>query len=170
MFLLPACQKPVYENTHLATGFLLSDAPFSLKAYIHHCNKTVWPLFSHLGSAVRQGTNQHQKAFGKKSKDMFQVIISIRWITYREKHLKIFYRCNFFVFLLIVFVWRILSTTVKRSNSDSWMPCTALLKSQEKLWQQPLTFPVLKLPATSEVRREPKDFNLYSWVINHSFT
>lgn len=77
---LPACQKPVYKNTDLAKRFLLLDAPFSLRGYIQHCNKTVWPLFSHLESAVRDGTNQHEKAFGKKSKDMFQVIIRLRWI------------------------------------------------------------------------------------------
>ncbi|KAM6979287.1 putative bifunctional dTTP/UTP pyrophosphatase/methyltransferase protein isoform 1-T1 [Tautogolabrus adspersus] len=64
--------KPVYENSDLATRFLLSDAPFSLHGYIQHCNSTVWPLFSHLESAVQEGTNQHEKAFGKKSKDMFQ--------------------------------------------------------------------------------------------------
>lgn len=66
------CQKPVYENAALATRFLLSDAPFSLQGYIKHCNDTVWSLFSHLESAVQEGTNQHEKAFGKKSKDMFQ--------------------------------------------------------------------------------------------------
>lgn len=65
-------QKPVYKNTDMAKRFLLSDAPFSLHGYIQHCNNTVWPLFSHLESAVREGTNQHEKAFGKKSKDMFQ--------------------------------------------------------------------------------------------------
>ncbi|KAM7407082.1 hypothetical protein PAMA_003012 [Pampus argenteus] len=65
-------QKPVYENTDMAKRFLWSDAPFSLHGYIQHCNNTVWPLFSHLESAVREGTNQHDKAFGKKSKDIFQ--------------------------------------------------------------------------------------------------
>ncbi|XP_027146852.1 putative bifunctional dTTP/UTP pyrophosphatase/methyltransferase protein isoform X1 [Larimichthys crocea] len=66
------CQKPVYENAGLASRFLLSDAPFSLQGYIQHCDKTVWPLFSHLEDAVREGSNQHEKAFGKKSKDVFQ--------------------------------------------------------------------------------------------------
>ncbi|XP_040913256.1 probable bifunctional dTTP/UTP pyrophosphatase/methyltransferase protein isoform X1 [Toxotes jaculatrix] len=66
------CQKPVYENADLAVRFLLSDAPFSLHGYIQHCNNTVWPLFTHLESAVRDGTNQHEKVFGKKSKDVFQ--------------------------------------------------------------------------------------------------
>lgn len=75
MSLVPACQKPVYKNSDLAKRFLLSHAPFSLRGYIQHCNNTVWPLFSHLESAVREGTNQHEKAFGRKSKDLFQVII-----------------------------------------------------------------------------------------------
>lgn len=68
----------MYENAGLASCFLLSDAPFSLQGYIQHCDKTVWPLFSHLEDAVREGSNQHEKAFGKKSKDMFQVIIGLR--------------------------------------------------------------------------------------------
>lgn len=65
----------MYENTDLARRFLLSDAPFSLLGYIQHCNETVWPLFSHLESAVREGTNQYEKAFGQKSKEVFQVVI-----------------------------------------------------------------------------------------------
>uniref|UniRef100_A0A3Q3X505 Uncharacterized protein n=1 Tax=Mola mola TaxID=94237 RepID=A0A3Q3X505_MOLML len=67
-----SCQKQVYKNSDLAKCFLLSDAPFSLQGYIQHCDKMVWPLFSHLDSAVRDGTNQREKAFGRKSKDMFQ--------------------------------------------------------------------------------------------------
>uniref|UniRef100_A0A3Q0SSH6 Acetylserotonin O-methyltransferase-like n=1 Tax=Amphilophus citrinellus TaxID=61819 RepID=A0A3Q0SSH6_AMPCI len=63
--LLKTCQKPVYENTNLATDFLRSDAPFSLHGYIQHCNETIWPLFSHLESAVQEGTSQREKAFGK---------------------------------------------------------------------------------------------------------
>lgn len=59
-------QKPVYENTDLATHFLCSDSRFSLHGYIQHCNDTVWPLFSHLDSGVVEGTTQHDKAFRKK--------------------------------------------------------------------------------------------------------
>uniref|UniRef100_A0A8D3CLU8 Acetylserotonin O-methyltransferase-like n=1 Tax=Scophthalmus maximus TaxID=52904 RepID=A0A8D3CLU8_SCOMX len=55
------CQKPVYENTDLAKRFLRSDAPYSLHGYIQHCDNTVWPLFSHLESAVREGTHQHER-------------------------------------------------------------------------------------------------------------
>lgn len=65
-------QKPVYENTDLARRFLLSDAPQSLQGYIQHCNELIWPLFSHLASAVMEGTNQHERAFGKQSDNLFQ--------------------------------------------------------------------------------------------------
>ncbi|KAK5607377.1 hypothetical protein CRENBAI_024778 [Crenichthys baileyi] len=60
--------KPVFENTELATHFLRSDACFSLHAYIQHCNDTLWPLFSHLDSAVQEGTSQREKV--KKCKEM----------------------------------------------------------------------------------------------------
>lgn len=70
---LSACQKRVYTNAALAQCFLLSDAPRSLGGYIQHCDQTVWPLFTHLECAVRDGTHQHEKAFGKKAKDLFQV-------------------------------------------------------------------------------------------------
>ncbi|XP_028250214.1 putative bifunctional dTTP/UTP pyrophosphatase/methyltransferase protein [Parambassis ranga] len=69
----PSCQKALYENTELATTLLRSDAPFSLRGHIQRCNDTVWPLFSHLESAVQEGAPQHDKAFGKKtSKDVLQ--------------------------------------------------------------------------------------------------
>lgn len=69
-------QKPMYENSDLARRFLRSDAPLSLQGYIQHCNELVWPLFSHLESAVREGTNQYEKAFGRKSDDLFQVTVT----------------------------------------------------------------------------------------------
>ncbi|KAM9804718.1 putative bifunctional dTTP/UTP pyrophosphatase/methyltransferase protein [Neosynchiropus ocellatus] len=64
--------KPVYKNTDVAKHFLLSDAPFSLLGYIQHCNASVWPLFSHLHAAVREGTNQHHKAFNRTSENLFE--------------------------------------------------------------------------------------------------
>ncbi|KAB5577031.1 hypothetical protein PHYPO_G00205310 [Pangasianodon hypophthalmus] len=64
--------KPVYRNTEQARQFLVSDSPLSLHAYILHCNDMIWPLFTHLESAVREGTNQQERAFGKKSENVFQ--------------------------------------------------------------------------------------------------
>lgn len=60
-------------NAALARRFLLSEAPHSLRGYIQHCDQSVWPLFSHLECAVREGTHQHEKAFCRKGKDLFQV-------------------------------------------------------------------------------------------------
>ncbi|XP_073711389.1 probable bifunctional dTTP/UTP pyrophosphatase/methyltransferase protein isoform X2 [Misgurnus anguillicaudatus] len=62
----------VYRNTEQARQFLVSDSPLSLHAYILHCDGIVWPLFSHLEDAVKEGTSQHERAFGKINKDMFQ--------------------------------------------------------------------------------------------------
>ncbi|XP_060785774.1 probable bifunctional dTTP/UTP pyrophosphatase/methyltransferase protein isoform X1 [Neoarius graeffei] len=64
--------KSVYRNTEQARHFLVSDSPLSLHAYILHCNDMIWPLFTHLESAVREGTNQHEKALGTKSENVFQ--------------------------------------------------------------------------------------------------
>uniref|UniRef100_A0A3B3C506 Acetylserotonin O-methyltransferase-like n=2 Tax=Oryzias melastigma TaxID=30732 RepID=A0A3B3C506_ORYME len=62
--------KPLFENTDLATSFLRSDAPFSLHGYIQHCSETLWPLFSHLESAVQEGVSQHQRV--KRQKELCQ--------------------------------------------------------------------------------------------------
>ncbi|XP_015241458.1 PREDICTED: N-acetylserotonin O-methyltransferase-like protein isoform X1 [Cyprinodon variegatus] len=64
------CPKPVFENTDLATRLLRSDANFSLHAYIQHCNDKIWPLFTHLESAVKEGTSQREKV--KKFKEISQ--------------------------------------------------------------------------------------------------
>ncbi|XP_054471584.1 probable bifunctional dTTP/UTP pyrophosphatase/methyltransferase protein [Anoplopoma fimbria] len=66
------CQKPAFENTDLATHFLLTDAACSLRGYIQRCDDTMWPLFSHLESAVREGASQRERASGKTSNDMIQ--------------------------------------------------------------------------------------------------
>uniref|UniRef100_A0A4W4HE52 Acetylserotonin O-methyltransferase-like n=1 Tax=Electrophorus electricus TaxID=8005 RepID=A0A4W4HE52_ELEEL len=60
------------ENTEHASQFLVTDSPLSLHGYILHCNNVVWPLFTHLESAVREGTNQQERAFGKKTGYLFQ--------------------------------------------------------------------------------------------------
>uniref|UniRef100_A0A3B4AFN0 Acetylserotonin O-methyltransferase n=1 Tax=Periophthalmus magnuspinnatus TaxID=409849 RepID=A0A3B4AFN0_9GOBI len=64
----------LYKNSTLAAQFLGSDSPFSLHSYILHTDNVVWPLFSHLENAVRDGTNQHEQAFGKKAQDLFQAL------------------------------------------------------------------------------------------------
>uniref|UniRef100_A0A7N4NLQ4 Acetylserotonin O-methyltransferase like n=1 Tax=Sarcophilus harrisii TaxID=9305 RepID=A0A7N4NLQ4_SARHA len=64
--------KQGYSNTELADKYLVSDSENSLHGYIMHANDHVWPLFTHLESAVREGTNQNHRAFEKKAQDLFQ--------------------------------------------------------------------------------------------------
>ncbi|XP_053482743.1 probable bifunctional dTTP/UTP pyrophosphatase/methyltransferase protein [Ictalurus furcatus] len=68
--------EPVYRNTEQARHFLVSDSPLSLHAYILHCNDMIWPLFTHLESAVREGTNQHERTLGKKPENVIQDVNS----------------------------------------------------------------------------------------------
>ncbi|XP_067108418.1 probable bifunctional dTTP/UTP pyrophosphatase/methyltransferase protein isoform X2 [Osmerus mordax] len=86
-------QKPVYENKDMARRFLLSHAPHSLQGYIQHCNELVWPLFTHLEGAVREGTNQHERAFGKKSDNLFQgflhYVVSLKDAYYSRHEVKL---------------------------------------------------------------------------------
>ncbi|XP_072470609.1 probable bifunctional dTTP/UTP pyrophosphatase/methyltransferase protein isoform X2 [Notamacropus eugenii] len=61
-----------YSNTELADKYLVSNSEYSLHGYIMHADDHVWPLFTHLESAVKEGTNQNYRAFGKKAQDLFQ--------------------------------------------------------------------------------------------------
>uniref|UniRef100_A0A3Q4FYT6 Acetylserotonin O-methyltransferase-like n=1 Tax=Neolamprologus brichardi TaxID=32507 RepID=A0A3Q4FYT6_NEOBR len=67
--LLEACPALLFINADLATDFLRSDAPFSLHGYLQHCNETMWPLFSHLESAVQEGTSQREKKTSSSSRE-----------------------------------------------------------------------------------------------------
>ncbi|KAM5179498.1 putative bifunctional dTTP/UTP pyrophosphatase/methyltransferase protein isoform 1-T2 [Mantella aurantiaca] len=53
-----------YSNTELANNFLVSDAEFSVHAYILLCNDHQWSHFSHLESTIVEGTHYHHKACG----------------------------------------------------------------------------------------------------------
>uniref|UniRef100_A0A8C5P8U4 Acetylserotonin O-methyltransferase-like protein n=1 Tax=Leptobrachium leishanense TaxID=445787 RepID=A0A8C5P8U4_9ANUR len=54
-----------YRNTKDANTFLASDGEFSLHGYINYSNDHLWPMFSHLESAVREETCQREKASHK---------------------------------------------------------------------------------------------------------
>ncbi|XP_050188692.1 probable bifunctional dTTP/UTP pyrophosphatase/methyltransferase protein isoform X3 [Myiozetetes cayanensis] len=61
-----------YSNTDSANTFLTSDGEYSLHGYIMHSNDHLWPLFTNLESAVKEGSRQNHRAFGKKSEDLFK--------------------------------------------------------------------------------------------------
>ncbi|XP_068185375.1 probable bifunctional dTTP/UTP pyrophosphatase/methyltransferase protein isoform X2 [Antennarius striatus] len=65
-------QKHVYQNTDLATSFLVSDSSLSLHCYVQYCHHKLWPLFSHLEGAVQEGSSQ-QEAFSRTPTDRSQV-------------------------------------------------------------------------------------------------
>uniref|UniRef100_V9KKS0 N-acetylserotonin O-methyltransferase-like protein n=1 Tax=Callorhinchus milii TaxID=7868 RepID=V9KKS0_CALMI len=62
----------LYNNTTLAKMHLVTGGEYSLQGYISHSNNLIWPLFAHLDSAVKEGTNQYLRAFGIKSDELFQ--------------------------------------------------------------------------------------------------
>lgn len=112
-FPIPASQTPVYKNASLSKRFLLSDTPFSLRGYIQHCDKAVWPLFSHLEEAVQDGSNQHQRAFGRTSEDLFQVII---WPPSMKTVLKKKGSRSFLIATVLLLFSRMPCTTARRSS------------------------------------------------------
>ncbi|XP_068778427.1 probable bifunctional dTTP/UTP pyrophosphatase/methyltransferase protein isoform X2 [Struthio camelus] len=61
-----------YSNTDAASIYLTSDGKYSLHGYIIHSNDHLWPLFTNLESAVKEGTRQNHRAFGKKTEDLFK--------------------------------------------------------------------------------------------------
>uniref|UniRef100_A0A8C2HQG6 Acetylserotonin O-methyltransferase-like n=1 Tax=Cyprinus carpio TaxID=7962 RepID=A0A8C2HQG6_CYPCA len=63
----------VYRNTEQASHFLVSDSPETLHVYILQCNDMVWPLFSHLESAVREGTSHITRLTGKNVATAFDL-------------------------------------------------------------------------------------------------
>ncbi|XP_067401822.1 probable bifunctional dTTP/UTP pyrophosphatase/methyltransferase protein isoform X2 [Emydura macquarii macquarii] len=61
-----------YSNTDSANTYLVSDREHSLHGYIIHSNDRLWHLFTHLEAAVKEGTMQTHRAFGKETEDLFQ--------------------------------------------------------------------------------------------------
>ncbi|NXA78308.1 ASML protein, partial [Thryothorus ludovicianus] len=61
-----------YSNTDSANTYLTSDGKYSLHGYIIHSNDHLWPLFTNLESAVKEGSRQSHRAFGKKADDLFK--------------------------------------------------------------------------------------------------
>ncbi|XP_025910756.1 N-acetylserotonin O-methyltransferase-like protein isoform X2 [Apteryx rowi] len=61
-----------YSNTDSANTYLTSDGKYSLHGYVIHSNDHLWPLFTNLESAVKEGTRQNHRAFGKKTEDLFK--------------------------------------------------------------------------------------------------
>ncbi|XP_054020674.1 probable bifunctional dTTP/UTP pyrophosphatase/methyltransferase protein isoform X1 [Dryobates pubescens] len=61
-----------YSNTDSANTYLTSDGEYSVHGYIIHSNDHLWPLFTNLESAVKEGSRQSHRDFGKKEDDLFK--------------------------------------------------------------------------------------------------
>ncbi|XP_072900289.1 probable bifunctional dTTP/UTP pyrophosphatase/methyltransferase protein isoform X1 [Hemitrygon akajei] len=64
--------SPLYKNTKFANTFLVSGAANSMSDYILYNNDYIWPLFSHLDTAIKEGPGQCLSAPGGKAEDLFQ--------------------------------------------------------------------------------------------------
>ncbi|XP_029459498.1 probable bifunctional dTTP/UTP pyrophosphatase/methyltransferase protein isoform X2 [Rhinatrema bivittatum] len=62
----------VYSNTDIANMHLVTDSKYSLHDYIMYCNDHLWPLFTHLESAVKEGTTRHCWTSGKNHEHLLQ--------------------------------------------------------------------------------------------------
>lgn len=66
-----------YSNADMTHLYLVSDSEYSLLDYIFYCNDHMWPYYTCLESAVREGTSQNHctlKMKTKKAEDLFQVV------------------------------------------------------------------------------------------------
>ncbi|XP_070606993.1 probable bifunctional dTTP/UTP pyrophosphatase/methyltransferase protein isoform X2 [Erythrolamprus reginae] len=70
--LFDACASLGYSNAELANLCLVSDSEYSLHDYILHCNDHLWPSFTHLELAVKEGASQIHHTSEKKVNDLFQ--------------------------------------------------------------------------------------------------
>ena len=62
----------LYNNTAIANKFLTKSSRESLVDFIAINNKTVYPMFANLESAVREGTTQWMKTFGRSSEELWK--------------------------------------------------------------------------------------------------
>jgi acetylserotonin O-methyltransferase len=56
-----------YANTKLAARYLVSTSPDTLAGYIVYSDQSLYELWSHLGDAVREGSNRWTQVFGGKN-------------------------------------------------------------------------------------------------------
>ncbi|XP_069319311.1 probable bifunctional dTTP/UTP pyrophosphatase/methyltransferase protein isoform X2 [Eulemur rufifrons] len=61
-----------YRNTDSSNLYLVSDGEHSLHDFIMYNDQHTWNLFTHLELAIREGTDQHHGALGRKAPDLFQ--------------------------------------------------------------------------------------------------
>ncbi|XP_053296291.1 acetylserotonin O-methyltransferase [Pleuronectes platessa] len=66
--------RVLYSNTEQARVYLTRSSPVSLFQSIQYSSKTIYFCWHYLTDAVREGSNQYEKAFGVGSKDLFEAL------------------------------------------------------------------------------------------------
>ena len=62
----------LYNNTTIANRFLTKSSRESLVDFIAINNKTEYPMFANLANAVREGTTQWMRTFGRSSEELWK--------------------------------------------------------------------------------------------------
>ncbi|MBN3320508.1 ASMT methyltransferase, partial [Atractosteus spatula] len=66
--------EALYSNTELSNIYLTRASPKSLYHSIQYNSQTIYLCWHYLTDAVREGTNQNEKAFGVSSCDLFDAL------------------------------------------------------------------------------------------------
>ncbi len=56
----------LYRNTESASTYLVQSSPETFQGYIVYSDESLFPLWSHLDDAVREGTNRWEQTFGSR--------------------------------------------------------------------------------------------------------
>jgi acetylserotonin O-methyltransferase len=57
-----------YSNTSVATTYLTRSSPDTLAGYILYSDRALYPMWTNLEDAIREGTNRWEQTFGGKAK------------------------------------------------------------------------------------------------------
>ncbi|XP_053536648.1 acetylserotonin O-methyltransferase [Ictalurus punctatus] len=66
--------RVVYSNAEMSSMFLTKSSPRSLYHSIEYNSNTIYLCWRYLTDAIREGTNQYERAFGISSKDLFKAL------------------------------------------------------------------------------------------------
>lgn len=55
-----------YRNSEISAHYLVNSSPATFAGYILYSDRSLFPLWSHLDDAIREGTNRWQQTFGSR--------------------------------------------------------------------------------------------------------
>jgi len=61
----------VYANEPIAETYLINSSPHTLRGYIRYSDEALYPAWSHLDDAVREGTHRWTQTFGLQGDEIF---------------------------------------------------------------------------------------------------